>query len=124
MFTEAVVVKKLPECQQGFRRNSFLSELRNLAQHTYRPRLVVDLSDSPSMKAESLDLLLDCVEQMDHADGRVSLAAASPEAEVILELTRLTSVVDVFPSVSDAVESKASNCVVMSGKASPQERAA
>jgi anti-anti-sigma regulatory factor len=40
---------------------------------------------------------------MEHADGRVSLAAPSPEATVIFELTRLTSVLDVFPSVSEAI---------------------
>jgi hypothetical protein len=55
------------------------------------------------LTSEVLDLLLSCAEQMEKSEGRVSVAGASPEAAVILELTQLTSVVNVFPSISEAV---------------------
>ena len=103
MASDPIVIKRFPESNTNLQRNAFLGEVRSLAEHSYRPRLVVDLSGEPLAKPDALDLLLDCVEQMENVDGRVSVAAASPETEVILEVTRLTSVVDVFPSISEAV---------------------
>jgi hypothetical protein len=40
---------------------------------------------------------------VEHADGRVSVAVPNAEIAVILELTQLTSVLDTFPSVFDAI---------------------
>jgi anti-anti-sigma regulatory factor len=100
---EPVVVKQLPERGNGLRHRSFLSEVSSLADRAYRPRLVLDMSTAKKIGPDSIDLLLDCVEEIQHADGRVAVAGAGPEATVILELTRLTSVLDVFPSVSEAV---------------------
>lgn len=102
---EPVIVKQLPEVRSRLRRKSFLAEIKELADHSYRPRLIVDMSNTQEIDPDSIDLLLECVAEMEHADGRVALAAASPQAEVILELTRLTSVVDVFPSISEAAAS-------------------
>jgi anti-sigma B factor antagonist len=98
-----LLVKQLPQCSGSARRNSFLSEIQTLAEKTYRPRLVLDLSASSRIEPDAIDLLLECVEQVERADGRVSVAVDSPETAVILELTRLDTVLDVFSSVSDAV---------------------
>jgi len=81
-------------------RGLFLDEVKERVGESYRPRLIVDLTSS-GIKAETIDLLLECVEEVEHADGRVAVAA-SPETAVILELTQLTSVLDMFPSVSKA----------------------
>jgi anti-anti-sigma regulatory factor len=100
-----VIVKKLPECQSRRCRKEFLSEIKHLVCESYRPQLILDLSSSP-LEPETLDLLLNCIEELERAEGRVSIAGASKEAAAILELTRLTSVVDVFSSVSEAVGSR------------------
>jgi anti-anti-sigma regulatory factor len=98
-----VVVKQLPQNHGSARRKLFLAEIRNLVDHCYQPQVIVDLSESQGLGPDAIDLLLQCVEHVERADGRVSVAAGSPEAAVILELTRLTSVVDMFSSVSEAV---------------------
>ena len=97
-----VVVKQLPDGRAKRERREFLAEVKQLARESYRPQLIVDLP-SRKLTSEVLDLLLSCAEQMEKSEGRVSVAGASPEAAVILELTQLTSVVNVFPSVSEAV---------------------
>src|ERR1700740_2918258 len=99
---EPVIVRELPEVRSRLRRKSFLADIKEVAENSYRPRLIVDMSKAKEIEPDSIDLLLECVAAMEHADGRVAVAAASPEAEVILELTRLNSVVDMFPSVSEA----------------------
>jgi len=97
-----VVVKQLPESGAKYRRKQFLAEVKQLARQSYRPQLIVDLP-SKKIGPDTLDLLLSCVEQVERSEGRVSVAGASPEVAAILELTQLTSVVNVFPSVSEAV---------------------
>ncbi|MGC2195655.1 MAG: STAS domain-containing protein [Terriglobales bacterium] len=103
MTKSLILVKQLPRCRCRARRRSFLSEIQDLAKHSYRPQLVVDLSNAPQIEPDAIDLLLECVEQVERADGRVSVAVGSPETAVLLELTRLNSVLDIFSSVSEAV---------------------
>ena len=98
-----VVIKEFPQSRNFARRKSFLAEVRNLARRTYRPQLVLDISESAEMAPDAIELLLECVEQVERADGRVSVVAGSPQTAVILELTRLASVLDIFSSVSEAV---------------------
>lgn len=102
-----ILVKELPECQGKALRKAFLAEIKTLADHCYGPQLIVDLSSSPRLGPDAIDVLLQCVEHAERADGRVSVAAPSPEAAVILELTQLASVVQMFSSVSEAMEGDA-----------------
>ena len=95
------IVTHLPAQQSKLHRGLFLDEIKERVGQARRPRLIVDLTSSGGIKAETIDLLLECVEEVEHADGRVAVAA-TPEAAVVLELTQLTSVLDLFPSVSDA----------------------
>lgn len=98
-----VLVKSFPWSRSFASRKEFLAEIRNLARGTYRPQLVLDMSESAEFSSDTIELLLECVEQIERADGRVSVIAGSPQAAVILELTRLTSVLDLCSSVSDVV---------------------
>lgn len=96
------IVKSLPEEQSKLHRGLFLDEVKIIIGKSYRPHLILDLTSCEAMKAETIDLLLECVEEVEHADGRVSVAA-NPETAVILELTQVTSVLDLFRSVSEAM---------------------
>jgi anti-anti-sigma regulatory factor len=102
MTSETVVMKQLPDSGAKHERRAFLGEVKRLARETYRPQLIIDLP-SNKIGPDTLDLLLDCAEQIERAEGRVSVAGASPEVAAILELTQLTSVINVFPSLSEAV---------------------
>ena len=95
------IVTQLPARQTKLHRGLFLDGVKERMGQSYRPRLIIDLTSSEGVKPETIDLLLECVEEVEHADGRVAVAA-SPEAAVILELTQLTTVLDMFPSVSEA----------------------
>lgn len=104
MTSKGPVVVKRFSCSRNFAsRKAFLAEIRNLARGTYRPQLVLDMSEWPELGPDAIELLLDCVEQIERADGRVSVVAGSPQAALILELTRLTSVLDLCSSVSEVV---------------------
>jgi anti-anti-sigma regulatory factor len=101
------LIKQIPHCPGGAERKSLLTEIQKVAAQSYRPRVILDLSKASRVGPETIDLLLDCVEHVERADGRVAVAAGSPEAAVILELTRLNSVMDLFSSVSEAIGGEA-----------------
>ncbi len=103
----ATVVRDFPESHGLANRKSFLKEIQKLTNEAYRPRVVVNLSNSQSLNPDAIDLLLDCVERVERADGRVAVASGSPETAVILELTGLNTVVDMFASVSEAIGGEA-----------------
>jgi anti-anti-sigma regulatory factor len=84
----------------------FLREIKRFVVDSHRPRLIVDLSGVEQISQESVDLLLECVRHTERGDGEVSVAAASPQTDVILEITQAASVLNIFSSVLEAVNGR------------------
>ena len=80
------------------RRKGLLSALRVAASP-----VVVDLSGCPTLNHEDIDLLLECMAQVAGRDSQVLFVAGSPANRVLLEVTRIPSLVPVFNSVKDAL---------------------
>jgi anti-anti-sigma regulatory factor len=99
-----VTVKRMPEPGDRRSRRSFLQEVREFVKGSHRPRLIIDLSRVEPLSPEAIDLLLECVDHAGRVDGEVSVAGASAQAAAVLELTQMTSVLDMFPSVSEATQ--------------------
>jgi len=97
-----VTVMRLPDLSDPMAHRSFLREVKQFMGSSRQPRLVVDLSTAGQIGPESVDLLLECVDQAERSDGEVWVAGASRETEVILELTQAASVLNIFPSVLEA----------------------
>jgi anti-anti-sigma regulatory factor len=104
--TSAMIVKRLPSPRDQVARRLFLREIKRFVVNSYRPRLIVDLSAVEQISPESVDLLLECVCHTERGDGEVSVAAASPQTDVILEITQASSVLNIFSSVLEAVNGR------------------
>jgi hypothetical protein len=65
--------------------------------------VVVDLSGCPALKHEDIDLLLECLAQVAGRDTQVIFVVGSPANRVLLEVTRIPSLVPVFSSVKEAL---------------------
>jgi anti-anti-sigma regulatory factor len=104
--TSATIVKRLPSPRDQVARRLFLREIKRFVVNSYRPRLIVDLSAVEQISPESVDLLLECVCHTERGDGEVSVAAASPQTDVILEITQASSVLNIFSSVLEAVNGR------------------
>jgi anti-anti-sigma regulatory factor len=101
-----ITVKRLPEsCDQASRR-FFLREVKEFVDSSHRPHLIVDLSAVEQISPESIDLLLECVGHAERGDGELSVAGASAQTGVILELTQAASVLSIFPSVLEAANGR------------------
>ncbi|HET7439744.1 MAG TPA: STAS domain-containing protein [Terriglobales bacterium] len=69
------------------------------------PRLVFDLAQVEEMDAAGVDMLLTCMTEVSRRDGDLKLAAPSPRALVILELTQMDRLFEIFESSAEAAAS-------------------
>ncbi len=99
-----VVVMQLPEQLNGVEVRNFVQELEPLLEHN-RPRIVLECSQVRSLDSTGVEMLLHCLEEALKRDGDLKLAALSPEAEVILELMRVSRVFETFQTSDEAVQS-------------------
>ena len=65
--------------------------------------VIVDLSPCSTLNHEDIDLLLECVAHVAGRDTQVLFVAGSRPNRVLLEVTRISSLVPVFNSVKEAL---------------------
>ncbi len=99
-----VVVKQLPETLDVEHAELFL---RDLAPHFEKdhPRLVFDFSAVRRLDSAGVELLLRCMEEAMKRNGDLKLAAIPAHSAVILEMTRVDRLFEIFETSADAVES-------------------
>jgi len=101
---KAVIVKQLPEHLGAQQSQAFFRELVPLLASD-RPRLVFDFTAVRHLDSAGVELLLQCMEEAMKRNGDLKLAAVSPQLAVILEMTRVDRLFEIFPNSADAVES-------------------
>jgi len=70
-------------------------------------QMVVDLSDVEYVSSAGLRALLTAAKKMQQAEGRLVLAAASPQVHAVLEVAGFAAIIPVFDTVSQACASLA-----------------
>lgn len=100
----AVVVKTLADRFDRSEVASFRRKMQEVLRWD-QPRIVFDLSSVTHLDSSGIKFLLDCLSAIVRRDGELKLAALSPQAEMILEMTRVGRFFEVFPAVEDAVRS-------------------
>ena|ERR1700691_6145823 len=65
--------------------------------------VIVDLSGCPTLNHEDIDLLLECIAQVAGRDTELLMVAGTRGNRVLLEVTRISSLVPVFNSVKEAL---------------------
>src|SRR5438093_3556796 len=99
-----VVVKRMPEHLNLVQARKFLKEIQPML-NSDRPQLVFDLSQVRQMDAAGVDMLLHCMSEAMKRDGDLKLAAISPQAMIILELTRTDRLFEIYETSTDAARS-------------------
>lgn len=99
-----VVVKRMPERLNAPASKKFLGEVTPFLRSD-RPQLVFDLSQVKQMDAAGVDMLLHCLNETMKRDGDVKLASLSPQAAVVLEMTRTERLFEIYQNSTDAVRS-------------------
>jgi anti-sigma B factor antagonist len=99
-----VVVRRLPPCVNAEVVRNFCREMEPYFR-SEGPRLVFDLSQVEEMDAAGVDMLLQCMTEAMKRDGDLKLAAPSPRALVILELTQMDRLFEIFETPAEAAAS-------------------
>ncbi len=99
-----VVVKRVPERLNLKQARAFLREVQPFLTSD-RPQVVFDCAQVRQMDAAGVDMLLQCMAQAMKRDGDLKLAALSPQAAVVLELTRTDRLFEIYETAADAVRS-------------------
>ena len=100
----SVVVKTLAERLDRSEVAAFRREMQELLRMD-QPRIVFDFCSVTHLDSAGIESLLHCLSAIVRRDGDLKLAALSPQATTILEMTRVGRFFDVFPTVEDAVRS-------------------
>jgi anti-sigma B factor antagonist len=99
-----VLVKRMPERLTMRTVKEFLKDVQPLLQHD-RPQLVFDMSSVKQLDAVGVETLLHCMSEAMRRDGDLKLAAPSPQAAVVLELTRTDRLFEIYQTSTDATRS-------------------
>jgi anti-sigma B factor antagonist len=99
-----VVVKRMPARVNLRASREFLRDVQPFL-HSDRPQLVFDLSQVEHLDSAGVEMLLHCMAQAAKRDGDVKLASLSPQAAVVLELTRTERLFEIYENSTDAVRS-------------------
>jgi anti-sigma B factor antagonist len=99
-----VLVMQLPPRLNLTHAREFLPEVMTILKSD-RPRMVFDFSEVCQIDSAGVEMLLKCLEKVMKLDGDLKLAGLTPEASIILELTRVDRLFEIFSTVDDAVDS-------------------
>jgi hypothetical protein len=101
---KTVPSKILPfPCASNFTDRRALRKDLLVALRVSGPPVIVDFSACRTLNYEDIDLLLECVAQAAGRDSKVLFVAGSRVNRVLLEVTRISSLVPVFNSVKEAL---------------------
>ena len=100
----SIVVKTLAKRLGRSEVAAFRQEMQNVLRLD-QPRIVVDFGSVTHLDSAGVEALLHCLSASVRRDGELKLAALSPQAVAILEMTRVGRLFEVFPTVEDAVRS-------------------
>jgi len=100
METPSALLIRLPE---HFSRVAACTLAEELDHHllTDQPCVIVDLSRVKQIDRHGLDMLLRVMTKVARHEGSVQLGEISPEAAIMLELTRMDRIFDMFPRISE-----------------------
>lgn len=101
---KAAIVVELPERLTLGHIQAFLYRKNGLLKAD-RPRLVFDFSYVREVDSAGVEMLLHCMEQVIKQDGDLKLAAVPAEAAIVLELTCIDRLFEIFETTTEAVKS-------------------
>lgn len=69
------------------------------------PKFIVDMKKVPFINSAALGLFLNIFKHVDYLKGRMVFAALNGDVENLMEITKLTSVFEIYKTVDEAMES-------------------
>ncbi len=94
---------QFPSQPSGRSGRVFLRDLRRTLTERLRPLIVIEISPNLNLDSNAVAFLIRCAQAAVAHDAELALVASEPRHRVLLALTRVSSVLRVFPSVMEAL---------------------
>jgi anti-anti-sigma factor len=75
------------------------------------PALILDFSDVQFIDSRGIAVILECLRDVGLYGGRIGLAALHPDVKPIVDTVRLETVMPIFVSVGEGVESMSAHLI-------------
>jgi len=69
------------------------------------PKIVVDMKEVPFINSAALGIFLNIYKEVEKQNGRFALSSITPDVDNLLEITKLSSVLEVYKNTEDAMDS-------------------
>ena len=69
------------------------------------PKIVVDMKKVPFINSAALGIFLNIFKEVEKRNGRFGLCSISSDVDNLLEITKLSSVLEIFKNQEDAIDS-------------------
>ena len=87
-------------------------EFRNFVQNdieTGWQKIIIDMKNCKFMDSSFLGVLVNFLKQLEKSKGKLKLASVHNEAQVILDITRMSDLFNIYPDKEEAIKSFRSN---------------
>ena len=84
-----------------------VTELNSMVHDSIRQgqkKIAIDLGKVEFMNSSGLSMLIGCASALKKAGGKMLIAGASRKVLDLIKITKLTPILETYPSVNDAVE--------------------
>jgi anti-sigma B factor antagonist len=69
------------------------------------PKFIVDMKKVPFINSAALGLFLNIFKRIDYLKGRMVFASLNSDVENLMEITKLSSVFEIYKTIDEALES-------------------
>lgn len=80
-------------------------ELEAAMHNSEVPKIIVDMKKVPFINSAALGIFLNIFKEVEKKNGRFGLCSISSDVDNLLEITKLGSVLEIFKSQDDAMDS-------------------
>jgi len=80
-------------------------ELETCLHQSEVPKIIVDLKKVPFINSAALGIFLNIYKEVEKKNGRFALCSISPDVDNLLEITKLSSILETFRNQEDALDS-------------------
>lgn len=87
-------------------------EFRNFVQNDIEAgwqKIIIDMKNCKFMDSSFLGVLVNFLKQLEKSKGKLKLASVHNEAQVILDITRMSDLFNIYPDKEEAIKSFRSN---------------
>lgn len=80
-------------------------KMENYIKPNVAPKFIIDLKKVPFINSAALGVFLNIYKHVDYLKGRIVFAGLNADIENLMEITKLSSVFEIFKTVDEAMES-------------------